>query len=215
MKNMIVVICLLIAGIASGQTNALIFISFTNSSGVFVTNAQVVKVYPNKLIYATDVGGGTIRLDKLPSVIRKSLGYNPTNAAAADAAEAAKKTNVGLTGLIAQQTAAAHSRRELAEETVYATGWVGYGDIIQKIPQGLLVMTPGHASEDGADQTTIFLKGYSGASLAADDFIKFTAFPVGTYSYITALRTQNTVHAYTCDLAAATDYYLTNRPDHY
>jgi hypothetical protein len=67
---------------ALGQTN---IITFTNTDGTFITNAAAVKIAPNKLLYRTANGGGTIELAVMPKPIQDEFNYNATNAAAADA----------------------------------------------------------------------------------------------------------------------------------
>jgi len=66
------------------QTN---IISFTNASGVFITNATAIKIAENKLLYRISAGGGIVKLDSLPPDIRAKFNYNPDKAAAADKQE--------------------------------------------------------------------------------------------------------------------------------
>jgi hypothetical protein len=70
------------------QTNV---ISFTNTEGTFITNATAIKIAPNKLLYTTESGGGTIELVMLPKPIQDEFNYNATNAAAADASDKEKR----------------------------------------------------------------------------------------------------------------------------
>src|ERR1035437_4918154 len=79
----------------SAQTND--FITFTNKSGVVISNAEVVKVKPNELIYAFPasvggpVGGGTVKLADLPPELQKKFGYDAVAAAKLDEAEKQKR----------------------------------------------------------------------------------------------------------------------------
>jgi hypothetical protein len=88
MKTVLGILLLAIAT-AGAQTNNLpAFISFTNSSGDFITNAEVVRVLPNKLIWKDSGGnGGIVRLDALPADLRQQFNYDPTEANEADQAE--------------------------------------------------------------------------------------------------------------------------------
>lgn len=92
----IIALFLASASLASAQINtnsAPIFISFTNTLGEYITNAEVVSHSANKLIYRTQdgVGGGVIRLDKLPPELRVKFNYNPATVAAQDAKDKTKK----------------------------------------------------------------------------------------------------------------------------
>ncbi len=90
------ILLLISIGIASAQTNtnsAPIFISFTNTLGEYITNAEVVSHSANKLIYRVDggLGGGTIRLEKLPPELQARFNYDPDEANKADQIEKDKK----------------------------------------------------------------------------------------------------------------------------
>ena len=90
-------LCLLaLAGSAWAQTNtnsSPIIISFTNTFGVYITNAEVVRWSSNKLIYRTEngAGGGTIRLSVLPPDLQAMFNYDTNLSAAQDSLDASIK----------------------------------------------------------------------------------------------------------------------------
>ena len=84
--KVIVGLVFVISGTAFAQTN-LGTITFTNNSGIVITNAEVVKVQANGLIYRIPEGGGTVKFSDLPQDVRARFGYDAEKAAAADAAE--------------------------------------------------------------------------------------------------------------------------------
>jgi hypothetical protein len=95
MKTLITLL-LASVGIASAQTNTnsvTVFISFTNTVGEYITNAEVVSLAPNKLVYRANGGlsGGTIRLEKLPPDLQAKFNYDPDEANKADQIENDKR----------------------------------------------------------------------------------------------------------------------------
>ncbi len=119
--------------LTSAQTNtnsAPIIVSFTNSVGFYVTNAEVVSVAPNKLIYRANGGlvAGTIRLEKLPPDLQAKFNYDPDEANKADQMENDKKiaerekqmaiardVAEAAQEILAHQTAAKHEVDNVAE----------------------------------------------------------------------------------------------------
>lgn len=84
--KVIVTLAFMIGGTVFAQTN-LGTITFTNQAGMTITNAEVVKVQANGLIYRIPEGGGTVKFSDLPQDVRARFGYDAEKAAAADAAE--------------------------------------------------------------------------------------------------------------------------------
>jgi tetratricopeptide (TPR) repeat protein len=75
-------------------TNADLLTPFTltNSVGDVITNAELVKLTPNKFIYKTPTGVmGMLRLDSLSTELQLRFGYDAADAAAQDAIEADAK----------------------------------------------------------------------------------------------------------------------------
>ena len=210
-----IVLILALVNIASAQTNtnnAPIFISFTNTVGEYITNAEVVTVAPNKLVYRADDGlsGGTIRLEKLPPDLQAKFHFDPDQANVADQMENDRKTADLQKRIAGQQAAEEQAKWDAALKLALSKRQTFYGDIMQKIDAGLLVRSPGsYGASAGESSVTILLKDYPLAgSVAADDQIHVSAFPVGLYSYTTVKNSVNTIHAWTCDTNVAVRYYL-------
>jgi hypothetical protein len=150
-------------------------------------------------------------MDTLSTNLQVWFRYDPARAKVADALDSLKKEVANEQW--AEQKAAAdeQARRNAAYQTAMSKQATFYGDVIQKISAGLLVSTPGRFGEDVGDPSiTILLKGYPAEStVAADDQIHATAFPVGLYSYTTVNNSDNTIHVWTCDTNEAVDFYLT------
>jgi hypothetical protein len=191
-------------------TNGPIFISFTNSMGRFITNAEVVRIFPNKVFYKTDFGGGSVRIENLSSNVQDEPGYDRTNAVVQDLIEGIERAQVDIKGSQSVAQAKARLRWEQLEESVYATRREWYADIVQKIDDGLLVDIPSRMFGE-TDQTLILLKNYHAQnSVAADDTIHFLGFPTGIYTYTTVKGSENSVHVYDCNLDSAATYFTTN-----
>ncbi|MGB7749394.1 MAG: hypothetical protein WBN75_19140 [Verrucomicrobiia bacterium] len=210
MKTLITLL-LASVGIASAQTNtnsAPIFISFTNTVGEYITNAQVVSLAPNKLVYraADGLGGGTIRLEKLPPELQAKLNYDPDEANKADQIDNDRKAADREKQAIAQFQANEQARRDEAYQKILKHRVYITGKIIQKIDDGLLLSCP---VDDG--YMTILLRNHPRYDvLAAQDEVQIYGFPLGTYSYTTVNNSKNTIHDWTCDTNIAISYYLLN-----
>jgi hypothetical protein len=212
---------------AYAQTN--LVISFTNTSGVFVTNAEVEKLLGNKLLYKTDTGGGTIRLDALPKNIQAELGFDPIAAQAADLAEQKqrmeyKKQSLAL--IRAQELDALKKNFAQGSRTIS-------GRIIQKIPEGLLVdsgredidevghkdiefdsqgnmatsLTTTVQEGDTAGATClglVLLEDHPRAAELVDDNVVVTiGYPDGQFSYKAVSGGQKTIRKFTTDFNKA------------
>src|ERR1700744_5401882 len=79
-------------GNCEAQTNAPLIINFTNSDGIYITNAEVIKILPNKLFYKTEDGGGMVKLSELPKTIQERLHFDPVLASQAEVADRLKKS---------------------------------------------------------------------------------------------------------------------------
>ena len=85
-------------------------ITFTNTSGVVIWNAQVVRVIDGvSLIWEKNNGasGGMVRLADLPEELRNQFGYDPVKTAAADALQEKRRANEQQQALAAQAAQAA------------------------------------------------------------------------------------------------------------
>ena len=218
-----ILLCLFAAAMTvSAQTNLLI--SFTNSTGVFITNAEVAKILPNKIIYRTAAGGGTIRLDALPPEIQTRLGYNYTNAAKADFIDRLNKSMQNEAAQRQLEQAQATARFSAQRITTEKTARAIIGRVVQRLDGGLLVSgrpasdmefvnyTSDAAWEKWNNRWTLpstegilFLVDYPNhAGMAADDKFLTVAFPDGFFKYTTVNGSESIVRRYTSSLDKAT-----------
>jgi hypothetical protein len=231
----IITLLLISVSIASAQTstNATpIIINFTNTLGEFITNATVVSVSANKLIYRTQdgIGGGVIRLDKLSPELQARLNYNPQVALQADYADADKKS--------AQEQYWQH-QRELADQQAQVAQLVSNrekmqkhatkieGRVIQTLDNGVLISCfssversffPDEIYKSWENknllgtldeaENIVFLVDYPFKNrLAADDKLATVAYPDGFFKYSTVNHSENTVRRYTSSIdRAVTDW---------
>ena len=214
------------------QTN--LIISFTNTSGEFVKRAEVTKILPNKIYYRTEAGGGSIRLDALPSNLQEKLGYDAAELRSADLAEKAKR-------LDEQRLAAANLKARQLEglKAIFASkSRTVSGKIIQKIPEGLLVESGqseidqvGHTDVEfdrmgnmSTSTTATLQEGDTARSLCLglvlledhprydqlvdDNVVVILAYPDGQFSYKSVGGGQKTVRKFTADFNRAfTNHY--------
>jgi hypothetical protein len=202
-------ILLLAVFAASAQTN--LFISFTNNSGIFVTNAEVTKIFPNKIIYHTDAGGGMIAISKLPPEIQTRLGFDTNAAAAADEVDKQKKEADQQRQAELQLASRTAANREAIKQNILSQGVEMSGDVIQKVKEGLLVSWPGTTEDPPTmPSTTILLVDYPKFdSTASEDTVEVSKiYPVGLYVYTTVNGSEKTVRKWTCDLERAVDAAL-------
>ncbi len=195
---------LLLSLLAAGaQTN--IVISFTNSSGIFITNATVVKLMPNKLIYRTDAGGGVARLDTLPGDVQAKLGYDPVRSEAADIADNSKKQKADALFQKQKESAIKQAQWEEAKRIVLQKGVRMTCSVIQKISDGLLVSWPGNSVEPYESSVTVLLVDYPRyASTASEDNLFIDrVYPLGLYTYTTVNKSDKTIRRWTCDISKA------------
>jgi hypothetical protein len=136
-KNLVLLLFASLAWAASAQSGPVI--SFTNAAGEVIASARVVKVFPNKIIYLTASGAGTIRLDELPPALQKKFGFNPTNAAAADAREEVDEQARDQAVYDHQLLASRQYAVEILRNRVFQTCRIIWGRVVQKLPGGLLV----------------------------------------------------------------------------
>ena len=194
-------------------TNADLLTPFTltSSTGRIITNAMLVKLTPNKFVYKTPSGEmGMLRLDSLPKDLQDKFGYNPQIAQAADAVENQKKARLQELAQQQREFAEQQAQRDAAVKKALAKKTQFYCDVIQKIDAGLLVSSPGSWSTE-VSSVTYLLKDYPRYdSVAAQDQMFISAFPVGLYTYTTVNHSENTVHVWTCSTNVATEYYLTH-----
>jgi hypothetical protein len=193
------------------DTNLLVPVSFTNSIGEFIPDAIPARLFANKLIYiTTNGGGGTIRLEKLPPDLQAKFNYNHDAAAEADQVDADKKGREAVSRQQQKELADQQAQWDAALNKALAKKARFYCDVIQKIDAGLLVSSPGSYSTD-VSSVTLLVKDYPHYdSVAAQDQILVSAFPIGLYSYTTVNHSENTIHVWTCSTNVAVEYYLTH-----
>jgi hypothetical protein len=93
-------------------------ITFTDTSGQIVTNAQVVRVNDGvSLIWRDGVSGGLLKLADLSEALRKQFGYDPAKAAAADEADRQKKEESAQAYVAAQQAAIANAQEQSVSDS--------------------------------------------------------------------------------------------------
>jgi hypothetical protein len=227
---------MLFIGNSLAQTNSTpIVISFTNSFGDYITNAQVVSWNANKLIYRCPGGGGTIRLDKLPQDLQIRFNYDPAKAAKADQADQIQKENYQRY-LAAQEKA---QELDLQKKILIQKSRTISGRILQKLPGGLLVESGqeeidqvGHTDVEYDEMRTVtsrtvsvregntpgaeclglvFLEDHPRyAQLVDDNVVVILAYPDGQYTYTSVAGGQKTVRRFTADFEKALNYQLTN-----
>jgi len=82
-------------------------ITFTNKSGMLISDAEVVRTNGGvSLVWEKEGGasGGVIRLEDLPEVLRVRFGYDSTKTAAADQLEKQRRTQFQQSVIAAQAT---------------------------------------------------------------------------------------------------------------
>jgi hypothetical protein len=230
-KNLVLFLFASLTLSASAQTD--LFISFTNAAGNFIADAKVVKIFPNKLIYLTASGGGTIRLDALPPSLQKKFGFNPTNAATADTKDEVEEQTKDQAIYDNQLLASQQFQVEVLRNRVFQTCRIVWGRVVQKLPGGLLVdsgeepvpealksepefeahgnMTTTHktegdeAKEPGAQcKGLVFLADYPDYGPAVvGDYVQILVYRMGDYIYRPAFGGQKTVRKFTADLDKA------------
>jgi len=212
---------------AGAQTN--LFISFTNSSGDWVTNAMITKVLPNKIYYQTDSGGGSVRLDALPKNVREKLVIDPAAIRAADLADEEKHL-----AYLQQKAAFAQAQQLAGLKKAFAQGSRTIsGKIIQKIPEGLLVDSGREAIDEvghtdvefdaqgnmGTSTTATLQEGDTAAAeclglvlledhpreaqLVDDNVVVMLGYPDGQFTYKAVSGGEKTVRKFTTDFNKA------------
>jgi len=225
MKNLAWLLLASLTWSAAAQTNTVI--SFTNAAGKLIANAEVVRVFPNKLFYLAASGGGTIRLGDLPPALQRKFGYNPTNAATADTKDEVEE-QAHLQAMYDHQLLASQLFQiEMFRHRVFKTCRIVWGGVVKKLPGGLLVdsgeemVAPAVASEPefeahGNSTTThkteadearepgalckgqVFLADYPGYdSAVVGDYVQILAYRMGDYDYQAAPGGQKTVRKFT------------------
>jgi hypothetical protein len=136
-KNPIWLLNAIFAISASAQTNAVI--NFTNTAGVFIENAFVVKILPNKIFYLTASGSGMVRLGDLPPALQKKFGFNLTNAVAADAQNETEEQTKNQALYDNQLLASQMFQIEAVRHRAFQNCRIIWGRVVQKVPRGLIV----------------------------------------------------------------------------
>lgn len=212
---------------AIAQTNT--YITFTNKSGVVISNAEVVKVDANKVTYRIPSGGGTVKLADLPPEVQEQFNYDAAKADMAD-----EKENLKQAADLQQRaamSAAIAKYNQLRDQLIQGSRRVD-GKVLQRISEGLLVDS-GAASITRAEERhygtspdgnpiswgggtimegnspgaealhLVLLQDYPDPNVVDDGHVDIFAYPVGLYSYETVGKSQKTVRKFSCNLDAA------------
>jgi hypothetical protein len=231
MRNLLLFLFASLTLSAFAQTNPVI--SFTNATGNYIADARVVKIFPNKIIYLTASGGGTIQLDALPPSLQKKFGFNPTNAATADTKDEIDEQIKEQALYDKQLMASQQFQVEALRNRAFQTCRIIWGRVVQKLPGGLLVdsgeepvaevvksepdfeahgnMTTTYkteadeAKEPGAEcRGLVFLTDLPESnSIGVDDYVQILAYRSGQYSYRPTSGGQTALRKFTADLDKA------------
>lgn len=207
-------------------------ITFTNKSGMVFSNATVVRIDANKLIWRLGVAGGVIKLADLPDEVRARFGYNPVLAASADRAESERRSRqLQNQALWAAEDARRDSIAKAKKQLIDSSRTVA-GKVIQKLPDGLLVdsgaevmaevgkteftygkysvssVTHTGVGEGNQPGTTclglVLLQDHPRYSDMVDGaYVKVIAYPIGQYQYTTVQNASKTVRKFSADLDRA------------
>ena len=187
-------------------SNAVLLTPFTltNSAGNVVTDAVLVKLMPNKFLYKTLSGGEmAIRpLESLSKDLQEKFGYDPQVAQVADYADQQKKARQQALAQQQQLAMNAQAKWDAALATALKHKGQLEGKVIQKISGGLLV---------SMNEKIYLLKDYPGYDNAvSDDYVNYPTFGIGSYTYETVNKSENTIRTLTCSTNVAVNYYLTH-----
>ena len=230
MKMRIGLVGLLVAGMASAQTN---LITFTNRSHEVISNATVLRCDGVRLIYRTEgAGGGSVKLVDLPSALQERFGYDPDKAAKVDQKEQAAKRREA-----AAEVAAIENRASAAKlQAICKKRTIVFGKIIQRTEGKLLVNTGNEVEPSGIEKQshglaihemairyglprewqngvpeqwaeahgTVLLVDHPKIDLLVDgDLILILAWPDGNYEYTSVSGGRKTVRKYTASVVTA------------
>jgi hypothetical protein len=199
--------------------------TFTNKDGIVISNAEVVKIYANKLIWRKDFGmegAGTVKLADLPPDLQQRFGYDPEKAAALDEKEQQDRA----ADLQRRRTIAAAQEKysRLKAKLVQGSRRVD-GKVLQKISEGLLVEsgdleralqehnervygdTGGVTFESGIPGGEalglVLLVDYPDPNMTDEGHVDIIAYPLGLFSYDTLNKSSKTVRKFSADLETA------------
>ena len=119
-------------------------ITFTNKDGIIISNAEVVRVEVNKLIWRLGAGGGSIKLTDLPNDVRARFGYDAARASQQDVVEREKRER-----LAKQDAAAAAKMRAVQAEQAafkkradefFSSQEMIQGEVTQRHEKGITVL---------------------------------------------------------------------------
>lgn len=188
--------------------------SVTNGSGVVMTNLVMVRLMGDRFIYrAPDGAEGSALMLWLSPPLKERFRYDEKRAIAAQVKDEIAQADWQEE----KEEAAERDQRAALMARMAKLRQFICGDVVQKIEEGVLLNSPGSYQRftlNGfgdivpMDSHLILVKDYSGAAnLAADDQLSCWAYPIGVFSYTTVNNSENSVHAYTCDLNEAIKYY--------
>ena len=203
-------------------------VTFTNT-GSIVSNAVVVRVDHNRLIYRTPEGGGSIKLSELPTDLQEHFGYDPAQAAADERLE---KANAERERNARESAARAAALRRL-QENFKTNGVIVWGKVIQRVGEKLLIDADTGAErssvsrqatalalhsqdrhfglpkewQDGIPQkwniasgTVLLVDHPRTSSIVDSEIVLVVAYPTGTYEYTAVSGARKTIRKYTASL---------------
>jgi hypothetical protein len=190
--------------------------TFTNASGIVVSNAILVKLTPTKFIYKSPTGGmGMQRLDSLPKELRDRFGYDLKAAQLADEAD---RRNIELSKQRDEQQreiAVAQVSQNLIRNQVEANkkvfGTTGDCLRVDQITKDGVLASYNVKGVDGTSYSLpFFVKDCPNkAALIDGSKVDGPFYGIGTYTYASVLGASKTIRCLTCSQKAAFQYYST------
>jgi hypothetical protein len=203
MKTIVVFLLMACACVSNAQpTNA--FITFTNSAGTVLTNARVVKVEPDGLIYmAPDgIGGGKVKFSTLPEPIQKQFNYDPAKAVKAETDK--RIADAKYAAQSAQETQSVmRNRRMFAKKEWLKQAPSMTIHIIQKLTNGYLASFTYSAIQPNDTTVTVLLEDVPYAAVDGDRFSAQVWETRQEFTYTTVQGSEKTVRKYTCNMDRA------------
>jgi hypothetical protein len=197
-------------------------LSFTNVSGLVVSNAAIVRVEADRVFYRTERGGGAVALADLPADWQARLGYDASRAEASAAARAEREARLRVQLAAQAEANAREYRRQRALIDQDKSKVAIYGIVAQRHKDGELrirTVTPPQVFSHlyGSEGRQAFRTPTSGAegrplwsgelillnhpqarTLVEDDLVNVAAWPDGVTEYTTVLSAGRTLRRFNC-----------------
>jgi hypothetical protein len=220
MTKTVIALALALGGAAHAQTN----VTFTNSSGLVITNAEVIRWDKANLIYRSGSAMGAVKLSSLPEELRERFGFDAESAKASEARE--KSRREADSRMLAAEKAVAidEFKSKKAKSQAAKTATIVRAKVVQVLKEGLLI----HAESVGNGEYTttpeyrslrdkvgvgndywkvpradgfILLKHYPSSRSAVDgDAFVTVAYPLGLFDYVTVTGAKSTIRVYYWDV---------------